>query len=39
MEDLLNGQAVTVNFDEQMVFEQLDYNAGLSNVNVNYIGG
>ena len=26
MEDLLNGQAVTVNFDEQMVFEQLDYN-------------
>ena len=26
MEDLLNGEAVTVNFDEQMVFEQLDYN-------------
>lgn len=26
MEDLLNGQTVTVNFDEQMVFEQLDYN-------------
>ena len=26
MEDLLNGQTITVNFDEQMVFEQLDYN-------------
>lgn len=26
MEDLLNGRTITVNFDEQMVFEQLDYN-------------
>ena len=26
MEDLLNGQEITVSFDEQMVFEQLDYN-------------
>lgn len=26
MEDLLNGQAIRVTFDEQMVFEQLDYN-------------
>ena len=26
MEDLLNGQEIVVTFDEQMVFEQLDYN-------------
>ena len=26
MEDLLNGRYIVVNFDEQIVFEQLDYN-------------